>query len=211
MNTWQTIILAVTGNTLVLGVLGWLFKSLIGKLLAQDLERFKASLASETATAVECLKHELQIVAVEHQIRFSKLHEKRAEVIAELYGLLVKLHRATSSFVHPIEFKGEPTKREKYEIAWKTMGEFNQFLDEHRIYLPESICKQLEKFEMDVRSQAIGFGVYIGGREIEADLQPDVFSQKLKAWTTANEYMQTQVPIARAALEQELRNILEAR
>lgn len=87
METWQIIILLVLGGT---PVLKWFVKSLIEKMLAKDLERFRASLNSEANSTIERLKHELQLVSLEHQVRFSKLHEKRAEVIAELYGLLVE-------------------------------------------------------------------------------------------------------------------------
>jgi hypothetical protein len=34
---------------------------------------------------IERLKTSLQMTALEHQVRFSKLHEKRAKVIADLY------------------------------------------------------------------------------------------------------------------------------
>ena len=38
------------------------------------------------------------MVAREHEVRFSKLHEKRAEIISELYGLLREANNSTDLF-----------------------------------------------------------------------------------------------------------------
>jgi hypothetical protein len=209
MDIWQTILLALGGNAVMLAVLGWLAKSLVEKLLTKDIERFKASLASETQTAVERLKHDLQIVAVEHQVRFSKLHEKRAEVVAELYGLLVEAYWATSSFVSPMEWTGEPNKKEKYVTAKNSVADFFHFFEKHRIYLPENICKQLENFVRGMRSKAIGFGVYVHYDDDIISLQ--TLDEKHKAWAEGWEFFEKQVPPARLALENELRGILGAK
>ncbi|WP_031358492.1 hypothetical protein [Caballeronia sordidicola] len=209
MSVWQTILLAVGGNAALLAVLGWLAKSLVEKLLAKDLERFKASLSSETQSAMERLKHELQLTAVEHQVRFSNLHEKRAQVVAELYGLLVEAYWATSGFVSPMEWVGEPDKKQKYVTAMNATADFFRFFEKNRIYLPEAVCKQLEEFVRNMRSKAIGFGVYV--RYEDANLPAHTLEQKHKAWQDGWDFFEQQVPPARAALEDELREVLGAR
>src|SRR5258706_3765597 len=98
MNAWQSLLLAFGGNAALLLVLGWLARSLGSQLLAKDLEQFKASLAAASSAATERLKHDLQVAALEHEVRFSKLHERQAEVIAEAYALLVEAHWASPSF-----------------------------------------------------------------------------------------------------------------
>src|SRR5690606_27647479 len=104
MAAWQTIVLALGGNLALVAVLGWLSKSLISQLLAKDIESFKIALKSESESASEKLRHELEKAMIEHQVRFSKLHEKRAEVIAELYSLLVQAYWDLQSFVSPAEW-----------------------------------------------------------------------------------------------------------
>lgn len=74
MELWQSLLVAFGGNAAVLLVLGFLGRSLMSSVLAKDIEKFKA---------------DLHVAAIEHEVRFSKLHEKRAEVLAELYKLLV--------------------------------------------------------------------------------------------------------------------------
>lgn len=209
MEIWQTILLALGGNAALIAVLGWLAKSLVERHLAKDTEKFKSQLAAETNSTIERLKHELQLVTVEHQIRFSKLHEKRAEVIAELYSRLVEAYWASQNFVAIVEWSGEPSKEEKYVTAMNKTAEYFQFFDKHRIYLPEAVCELLETFVRNMRKKAIGFGVYV---KYEDQHLPDhAMKRKHEAWSNAWEYFETEVPKARAALENELRTILGAK
>ncbi|WP_127840967.1 hypothetical protein QZL74_36910 (plasmid) [Burkholderia gladioli pv. alliicola] len=209
MNFWQTALFAVGGNAALLAVLGWLAKSLLEKLLTKDVERFKASLASEAQSATERLKHDLQLTAVEHQVRFANLHEKRAQVIADLYGLLVEAYWATSGFVSPAEWAGEPDKKQKYVTAMNAIADFFRFFEKSRIYLPKPICDQLEEFVNGMRKKAVGFGIYV--RMEDLNLPVHALEQKHKVWHESWEFFEHQVPPARAALEDELRGILGAK
>lgn len=209
MEPWQTVLVALGGNAMLLAVLGWLSKSLVQGLLAKDVERFRATLATESSATVEKVKHELQLVAVEHQVRYSKLHEKRADVIAELYRLLVEAFWAGSGFVSPLELAGEPKIQEKYVTAMNSSADFFRFFEIHKIYLPAPLCEKLETFVRGMRNKAIGFGVWI--QQGDAHLLPNTVEQKHKAWIDAWEYFEKEVPPARAALEAELRALLGAK
>ena len=85
METWQTILLAFGGNAALLAVLGLIGKSLLDKLIVRDTKKFESDLQAKSDAAIEHLKNELQLKTIEYQVRFSRLHDKRADVIAELY------------------------------------------------------------------------------------------------------------------------------
>ncbi len=206
MNVWETIFIAVGGNAALLVLLGWLARSFGAQLLAKDLEKFKMELSAATSNASEHLKHELQKTALEHQVRFSKLHERRGEVVAEIYSLLVEAHWAIESFVSPMEWVGEPSKKEKYLEAYNKPVEFFRYFDKHRIYLPQELCDQLEAFMRGMRTIVIGFGTYV---QIEHPNEK-TDCEKQKIWAEAYEYMDKEAPKARAALEAELRKLLGA-
>lgn len=85
MTPWETVLLVLGGNAALVLAAAWFARSLIGQLLARDLERFKSELVSASSIATERTKHELQMAAQERSVRFTKLHEKRGEVIAAMY------------------------------------------------------------------------------------------------------------------------------
>ncbi|MFK5895260.1 MAG: hypothetical protein QM504_18760 [Pseudomonadota bacterium] len=208
MEAWQTILLTLGANTVVLAVLGWLAKSLVSQQLTKDVEMFKSTLKAESEAASQTLRHQLEKASIEHQVRFSKLHEKRAEVIAEIYSLLVQAHWDILSFVSPMEMAGEPEKQEKYVTAMNSVADFYRYFDKQRIYIPENLCDQINEFVREMRSKAIGFGVYVHYND-EA-LPKHALQKKHDAWIGASEYLEKKVPDAKAALENELRNILGA-
>lgn len=205
MNPWQSILLALGGNAALLVVLAWLARSFGSQLLAKDLERFKASLAATSSETAERLKHDLQLASLEHSVRFSKLHEKRAEVIATLYKLLVEVQWAGQNLVSIVEFGGEPPKQEKYVTAINKSAEFYREFDKNRIFLPEPVCRQIEEFLTGMRSRVIQFGAYTDVNEYAPD---HVHRDKLKVWQTASEFFDEEVPLTRRALEEELRSML---
>lgn len=206
MEVWQTILLALGGNVALFAVLGWLSKSLVSQLLAKDIEGFKATLKSESEVASQRLRHDLEKATIEHQVRFSKLHEKRADVIAELYGLLVQAYWDISSFTSPMEWEGEPKKQEKYATAMNASADFYRFFDKHKIYIPEKLCDQIDGFAQEMRGKAIGFGVYV--QHEDGALPDHVLKEKHEAWIGGWKYFKEQAPKARNALENEFRDIL---
>ena len=84
-------------------------------------------------------------------------------------------------------------------------AEFFREFDKNRIFLPEHVCQQIEEFLRGMRTRVIQFGVYSQTN----DYAPEhVIKEKFDIWVKASEYFDTEVPIARRALETELRNML---
>lgn len=208
METWQTILLAFGGNAALLAVLGLLGKSLLDKLIVRDTRQFEADIKAKSDSAIEHLKNELKLKTIEHQVRFSRLHEKRANVIAELYGHLVETLWEAESFLSPMQWAGEPDKEEKHRVAMNKLVDFFRFFDKQRIYLPEELCESLEKLALEVRSHVINFGVYV--RFNEESLNDSTRNNKEKAWNEGWDAIKNQVPQARKSLEEEFRALLGA-
>lgn len=106
-----------TGGALVL----WLTKTWVGEKIRNQikaeydsqLETHKAKLKSESDVEIEKLKSQLSIAAAEHQFRFSRLHEKRADTIAEVYAALRDALFAMSNYVKLYEPGGDVPRRER--------------------------------------------------------------------------------------------------
>lgn len=208
METWQTILFAFGGNAALLAVLGILGKSFLDKLIVRDTKQFESDLQAKSNAAIEHLKSELQLKTIEHQVRFSRLHEKRAAVIAELYGYLVEALWETESFLSPMEWAGEPNKKEKHLHAMNKLVELYRYFDKHRIYLPPEVCVSLEALVLNIRAQVINFGVWV--RYEEYELSSDSHTKKSDAWNNGWNAIKNQVPVARESLENEFRSLLGA-
>jgi hypothetical protein len=206
MNPWETILLALGGNAAFLAVLGWLGKSLLERLIVRDTKRFEADLRAKSDAAIEHLKNELQLKTIEHEIRFSRLHEKRAEVIAELYGHLVEALWEAESFVSPIEWAGELSKKEKYIRARNQLVDLNQYLGKHMIYLPQEVCTSLGELISEVHIQIETYDTYV--RLDQATLDHDANMERREKLTSGWNAIKKEVPRARRSLENEFRLLL---
>ena len=208
MEIWQTILLAFGGNAALLAVLGVIGKSLLDKLIVRDTKQFESDLKAKSDAAIEHLKSELQLKTIEHQVRFSRLHEKRAEVIAELYGFFVEALWEAESFLSPFQSGGEPSKEEKYVTTMNKLVDLYRYYEKHQIYLPLELCNSLEKLVIEIRSLVINFGVYV--EYPLTDLDSITRKEKREACKAGWNAIKTQVPLARRNLENELRSLLGA-
>jgi hypothetical protein len=220
---WQDVVTtvgtSVGGGAVLLSDAAWLVKTVLTDRLTRDAEAFKTRLKADADTEIEHLKSSLQMIAVEHQVRFSKLHERRAEVIAELYERLVGAFWVGQRFVltgaSPSEWDGErfvltggspdeQRRRDEYNKTMERIGEFALFVDTHRIYLPDGICALLDKFVDDLRRTVIPVGVY------GAIACPNEETQRQRNEAVMSAYLafEKSIPAARGALETEFRAIL---
>ena len=133
--------------------------------------------------------------------------EKRATIIAEMKSVLAEAMWEAESFLSPMEFAGEPGKREKHMAAMTRLTEFFRYFDKNRIYLPVPLCQSMEKLVRDVRQHVIKFGVYVHLEEREP-LLAHTQKEKTDAWLAGWEALSTQVPAVRAQLEEEFRALL---
>jgi hypothetical protein len=177
-------------------------------LSGRDTKQFESDLKAKSDATIEHLKNELQLKTIEHQVRFSRLHEKRATVIAELYGYLVEALGEAESFLSPMEWAGEPTKKEKHRYAMTKLVELYRYFDKHRIYLPPEVCASLDVLIRNVRSQVIKFGVWVGYEDHQ--LTDSSQAKKFEAWDSGWEAIQKLIPEARESLENEFRTLLGA-
>lgn len=208
MNTWQSVLLAIGGNTAILAVLAFVAKSLFEKILARDTKRFESELKAASDAEIEHLKNQLQLRSIEHQVRFSRLHERRAETIAKLYELLVEALWAAESFLSPAEWVGEPSKKEKHVTAMNKLVDTFRYFDQHKIYFDEDLCESLDKLLMETRRLVIDFGVWVGFDE--HSLTDQSAKQKQEAWLANWQAIKKDIPEARRQLEHKFREILGA-
>jgi hypothetical protein len=218
---WRELLLVFGSKTLdgvVVIVVAFLGRSLVQTWLAKDikkfesdlrntadheLERLKQELKFKGDASIEQLKSKLQQEAVEHQVRFSNLHERRAEVIADIYKHLVEASWEGERFVFQT---GSEDKQSMYFATQKRIIDFYEFVDSHRIYLSEPVCRLLENFINILKKPVIEVHVY---GTIDHPT-PQTIKERNEAFSKAYAAFKDDIPTARKALEEEFRRMLGA-
>src|SRR5437763_16755984 len=99
--------------------------------------------AALSARSIEHLRAKLKSEAYEHDVRFARLHEKRVDVIADLYAKLVIAEGGFASWVSPIQLAHEPSQQEKGLMAAEAGNEFVKTFLRNRIWLDEDLVKSI--------------------------------------------------------------------
>jgi len=206
VTTFETILLAVTGNALLLAVLGWLARSLVQNLLAKDLDEHRIRLESENQRAAQALGHELSLVAKEHDIRFGKLHERRAVTIARLYKLLTATSEKGSTYTSPFGYSSDPPKSEQFQDFANSYNKAARYFYRNKLFLPEKTCANVEELFRGIKEHPSRMNTYMN--MVEQHPNSDLALKMDDAWNEAWRYFQEELKPPMAALERDLRLLL---
>jgi hypothetical protein len=163
----------------------------------RQLEAYKANLQAQLEHAKLQTQNDLQIKFFEYQTRFSTLHQRQAEVINELYGLLGQAHEyiihMVSPFFDPNNSAHVVATTEKYNLLAECFVK-------NRIYLDEATCKGIDdllpKLKMAMTKASLGHQREPGGH---------------KSWGEAWDSVRNDVPPILKDLETQFRALLSPR
>ncbi len=189
---WQEVAIQAGSSALTVAILMALFGLFINHRFSLRFEEFKQS---------------LQQKMLEYQIKFSAIHERRAEVLGELYGRLKEFQIAVDELIHPMEMSGMPSKNELIGIVNERIDSFQSYLRRNRIYLPENLCNQIDSAYKQMRTIAGEFAIYINERE--SNIDTDFMKEKRKVWHEGWKKMSGPIPEAVTKLESEFRQIID--
>lgn len=188
----------------VVGVVGWLARSIILHLLSKDVEKFKSSLQIESQLELANLKASLESKAFEHQVRFSRLHERRAEIVGQLFAKIVALNKASSDFVRWFQNAGEIEKKDRLKNLWKTVDDFSVYFEKHSIYFEREVCEIILSFKDKLSIACTMLVSFVQEREaVELN-----YDQIYIEWDKAMKMMEQEVPVIKDALADSFRELL---
>jgi hypothetical protein len=196
---WQDLLTSIgttaMSGAVIVGAVAWFSKTIVSHGLSRDIESFKSQLKASVDGETERLKNALQMSALEHQVRFSRLHEKRAIVIDEVYQRLVDLQNEYGATVlHRAD--GKETEQKMYDTY--------VFLQKRRIYLPLNVCELLQSFLDLMWDNTIKLSQY------KALPNPNAGNIERLHESIAEGFklLRERVPAARRGLEDEFRSLL---
>jgi hypothetical protein len=214
--------IALGGNAAFLLVVAFLGKKLVSQWLEKDLKRFQDQLATDSSREIEALKSELSLTASsqlerlkgelalaasEHSIMLSRLQERRAQVIGDIYSKIAIAIRLTSSFVSPMQWVWEVSQMEKATEVRNALTAAQVTFEENRIWLTESCAKSVDILVAELRSAYNQLAVWL---KHEKGLTDQAEERKTKAWMDSWEAVSSvKVPPALQALEAEMRLLLD--
>lgn len=161
---------------------------------------FKSLLIGLLAVVIE---HRLTQSLFEYQTKFTELHKRRADVIAELYRLLVQVQHSLSSMAHTMDsdiLKG--SKWEKRKAANESIDEFSRYFEENRIYLPGNLGSKIEKFHLEALKTNSELLLANISQELEED---EEYAQRIES---ASKSIADKISPIRQDIEKEFRRML---
>src|SRR5467141_2683830 len=105
------------GTAVAIAAVAWLARSIVIHWLSKSVETYKAQLKAESDVALEQLRAKLQIMAARRNVEYSRIHEKRLEIISELVGKINRFHKCVSDYVSLTEWGGGPSKAERRQLT----------------------------------------------------------------------------------------------
>ncbi|MFZ3077189.1 MAG: hypothetical protein WA139_01925 [Candidatus Aenigmatarchaeota archaeon] len=184
----QDLLQNVVMFTIGTGLVTYLIKKIFSQYFEKDVEKFK---------------HEL----MQDQIRFSKLHEKRAEIINELYGKIVDLESNMKSYINLInliQVVGESSYPEKQKKAGESGKEFLDFYAKNDIYFSSDVCKKIDIINDTFLKAWNEFEIY---KPYESNRGINE-NEKSDAWHKSWDIISKEIPPIKEELKKEFRNML---
>jgi len=140
-------VIAVTISVLGGGGLVFALSSWLGKVwAARILEEERALHIRE----LEGYKSDLDRLKKEHEVKFSRLHEERAKIVAKIYRRLVKVQNLADQFVSSSTRVADAAFDEQRRELAAAMKRFYDYFDRNRIYLEDSLCKRIDDYHTSV-------------------------------------------------------------
>jgi hypothetical protein len=169
----------------------------------QKLETHKAQLKAQSDVEIEQLKSRLSVAAAQQQVRFSRLHEKRAEVITEVYASLNSLLGAVAEYTAVFEPAGIPPREERAKKSVEALNKFMVLYRDNRIFIPRPTTVKLDQIQSAIRGAFIEFqwGVDYVARSTRQSGDTD-------KWQKVSQTLEDVSKVALIELEDDLRRLL---
>jgi hypothetical protein len=188
MTPLEIVITSICGSAALFAIVGFLSRSLVLHLLSKDIATFKS---------------DLEKIAYEHQVRFSQLHEKRAEIIATLYASIVELKKKADVFVGLMLASEKQQSDTRLKELWDAVDQFQDIFQKNRIYFVENICEKIDSLNESLSGPISKLVMH---REMSE--QSNNWEALFEAWNGAKQQLDEKVPNIKKDIEFEFRRIL---
>lgn len=142
-NVLEIIIAAIVGNTLVVAILAFLFKSIINHRLEKDMALYQARIEANAKETLSEYESKLEKERIRLQISYGGIFEKQAESIIQIYDAVLEFEKNTFLAIHS-------TNEEDFKTFIVSSSKLYNLLNQKRILLPDTVVKMVEKIQNDI-------------------------------------------------------------
>jgi hypothetical protein len=197
--TFLQFVYGLAGQAVLLAALGWLIRMLITNSLARDAAEFQARLQLDN----EAFRSRLEMEAHRQATVFTRLHEQRAEVIAEVYKLLAIAERALRSMVTPFQMYGEDPYSKKMNSSALAIMAFQEGFEQARIWFALDTCNKADAVLTELRGIHNHFTIIVHGGSTAGEKVANA-----EEWGKAWDRVESKFQPLKTALEDEFRALL---
>jgi hypothetical protein len=133
---WLDLLKSIVPDSVLILAVAWLAKAITTHRLTKDVESFKTNLAIE---------------ASRDNTVFSRLHERRVLVIAEVYAALVSAESAVAHYITKMGAPTPPEGKTLTDVALAAMWKLVDAVDTHRIWFTPATAGKLDEVVVALR------------------------------------------------------------
>ena len=123
----------------------------------------KTGIDAFMSSRIESYKNDLERTAVEHSVRFQRLHAERADIIKTFYEEFSQLDEVLSSTLAPFQPVQDKPLVAKVQLMSKHFNDTREYFVPRRIFFDEQACEQVDR----VLSVARGIFFDVTAHEID--------------------------------------------
>jgi hypothetical protein len=190
MNLFETIITAILASGAWLLIVVFLGKSLIANWFSKDIEKYKGQISAQNS---------------EKKIILSRVNEKRAEAIAEIYQGIIKYTAKAKKFVHQAEHVDEEERENLLNSLSESANQFREIYSKNHLYLTKTTCSRIQDVFKEVQIPAHNFIFALGAYLHSGGVTKE---QYVTEWGTAFTSFADKIPTLLEDLENQFRSLL---
>lgn len=204
----SSVVTALIAGGGIAGIIIWISKTWLSERIKQQvkseydekLETLKAKMKYDADLTIEQVRSRLSVTVKEHELRFSKLTEKRADVITETYASLKNLHRSLAEYTSIIEFPNMPSRESRGKAARDYHQKFFDHFLTNDIFLPKATANKINEINKKMALAFNEFHVIIERQEKGRE--------NVDAWNKIFKEVNTNIMSALDELSDDLRRIM---
>ena len=193
---WPDIIKTIGTNAVFLAVVGFVAKSLFNQMLSRDVDKFRIELQATNDKELAKFRSELEKTVFEHQTRFTKLYDKRAEIIGNIYPLILDAEAKCLNLAPTfLDIPEEKLISQAFEVT----RDLRTYFDRNRLYLDAELCSDIDNLLKNLSTSSLKF---------QASKLKEYENNKERIWNEGYQEFINEVPKVKINLEKKFRELL---